>query len=224
MSWLIKSSIGRKFVQSISGLFLILFLIFPAAMNVVLIFNYDTYDFLANEMLGANWWAIIGTIVIFFGFGVHIVYSIILTIQNRRARGNIRYESSSKTASTWSSKNMLVLGIVILLFVILHLYQMWYQMQFKEFFAVEGARHDSAMLVEEVFSNIWMVVIYVVSFIALWFHLTHGFWSALHTVGWNNDIWMKRIKVIGNILATLICVAFIAVAILMHLGYSNILA
>ena len=224
MSWLIKSSIGRKFVQSISGLFLILFLIFHAAMNVVLIFNYDTYDFLANDMLGANWWAIIGTIVIFFGFGVHIVYSIILTIQNRRARGNIRYESSSKTASTWSSKNMLVLGIVILLFVILHLYQMWYQMQFKEFFAVEGARHDSAMLVEEVFSNIWMVVIYVVSFIALWFHLTHGLWSALHTVGWNNDIWMKRIKVIGNILATLICVAFIAVAILMHLGYSNILA
>ena len=121
-------------------------------------------------------------------------------------------------------ENMFVLGLVILLFVILHLYQMWYHMQFKELFMVEGARHDSAQLVEEVFSNVWMVAIYVVSFIALWFHLTHGFWSALHTVGWNNDIWMKRIKVFGNVLASLICLAFIAVAVLMHLGFSNLLA
>jgi succinate dehydrogenase / fumarate reductase cytochrome b subunit len=97
-------------------------------------------------------------------------------------------------------------------------------MQFKELFMIEGARHDSAQLVEEVFSNVWMVAIYVVSFIALWFHLTHGFWSALHTVGWNNDIWMKRIKVFGNVLASLICLAFIAVAVLMHLGFSNLLA
>ena len=224
MSWLIKSSIGRKFVQSISGIFLILFLLFHASMNLVLIFNYETYNFLANDMLGANWWAIIGTIVIFFGFGVHIIYSIILTIQNRRARGKVRYDSESKNNASWSSKNMFVLGLVILLFVILHLYQMWYQMQCKELFMIEGARHDSAQLVEEVFSNVWMVVIYVVSFIALWFHLTHGFWSALHTVGWNNDIWMKRIKVFGNVLASLICLAFIAVAVLMHRGYSNILA
>ncbi len=224
MSWLIKSSIGRKFVQSLSGLFLILFLLFHVCMNLVLIFNYETYNFLANEMLGANWWAIVGTIVIFFGFGVHIIYSIFLTLQNRKARGNIRYESSSKTPATWSSKNMFVLGLVIALFLVLHLYQMWYQMQFKELFMIEGARHDSAQLVEEVFSNIWVVILYVVAFIALWFHLTHGFWSALHTVGWNNDIWMKRIKVVGNILSAFICIGFIAVAVLMHLGYSNLLA
>ena len=224
MSWLIKSSIGRKFIQSISGLFMILFLMFHVSMNLVLIFNYETYNFLANKMLGANWWAIVGTIVIFFGFGIHIIYSIILTLQNRKARGNIRYESSSKTPVAWSSKNMFVLGLVIALFLVLHLYQMWYQMQFKELFMIEGARHDSAQLVEEVFSNIWVVIIYVVAFIALWFHLTHGFWSALHTVGWNNDIWMKRIKMIGNVLAALICIGYIAVAVLVHLGYSNLLA
>ncbi len=224
MSWLIKSSIGRKFIQSISGLFLILFLLVHVSMNLVLIFNYETYNFLANEVLGANWWAIVGTILIFFGFGVHIVYSIILTLQNRKARGNIRYESSSKTPAAWSSKNMFVLGLVIALFVILHLYQMWYEMQFKELFGIAGARVDSAQLVDEVFSNIWIVIIYVISFVALWFHLTHGFWSALHTVGWNNDIWMKRIKTFGNILSTFICLGFTVVAVLIHLGYSNILA
>ncbi len=223
MSWLIKSSIGRKFVQSISGLFLILFLLVHVTMNIVLIFNYETYNFLASEVLGSNWWAVAGTLLIFFGFGVHIVYAVILTLQNRKARGKDRYASASKTESTWSSKNMFVLGLVITLFLIIHLYQMWYQMQFKELFMIEGARHDGAQLVDELFSQLWVVVVYVISFIALWFHLTHGFWSALHTVGWNNTKWMKRIKVVGNVLAAYICLGFTAVAVLIHLGYSNLL-
>lgn len=223
MSWLIKSSIGRKFVQSISGLFLILFLLFHMSMNLVLIFNYETYNFLANEMLGANWWAILGTGVIALGFVVHVVYAIILTLQNMKARGNDRYASSSKSKTTWSSKNMFVLGLFILLFLFLHLYQMWYQMQFKELFMIEGARHDGAQLVEEVFSQLWVVIVYVIAFIALWFHLTHGFWSALHSVGWNNTVWMKRLKVLGNIISTVISLGFIVVAIAIYLGYSNIL-
>ena len=223
MSWLIKSSIGRKFVQSISGLFLILFLLFHMSMNLVLIFNYETYNFLANEMLGANWWAIIGTGVIALGFVVHVVYAIILTLQNMKARGNDRYASSSKSKTTWSSQNMFVLGLFILLFLFLHLYQMWYQMQFKELFMIEGARHDGAQLVEEVFSQLWVVTVYVIAFIALWFHLTHGFWSALHSVGWNNTVWMKRLKVLGNIISTVISLGFIVVAIAIYLGYSNIL-
>ena len=79
MSWLIKSSIGRKFVQSISGLFLILFLLFHMSMNLVLLFSYEAYDFLANEILGANWWAIVGTGVIGAGFVIHVIWGIILT-------------------------------------------------------------------------------------------------------------------------------------------------
>jgi len=63
----------------------------------------------------------------------------------------------------------------------------------------------------------------VIAFIALWFHLTHGFWSALHTVGWNNTIWIKRIKVLSYIVATVICLGFMVVAIAVHLGYSNLL-
>lgn len=223
MSWLIKSSIGRKFIQSISGLFLILFLLFHMSMNLVLLFNYETYNFLANDILGANWWAIVGTLVIALGFVVHILYAIILTLQNRKARGKDRYASKSKTATAWASKNMFVLGVFIFLFLILHLYQMWYQMQFKELFMIEGVRHDGAQLVEEIFSQLWVVIVYVIAFIALWFHLIHGFWSALHSVGWNNDIWMKRLKVVGNIISTIIVLGFIIVPIAMYLGYSNLL-
>ncbi|MDI3505884.1 MAG: succinate dehydrogenase / fumarate reductase, cytochrome b subunit [Bacteroidota bacterium] len=223
MSWLIKSSIGRKFVQSISGLFLVLFLLFHMSMNLVLIFSYDAYNFIANEILGANWWAIIGTGVIALGFVVHIIYAIILTLQNRKARGSDKYASASKTPVAWSSKNMFVLGVFILLFLIVHLYQFWYNMQFKELLQLPGAREDSAQLVTEVLSNGWVLAIYIVAFAALWLHLTHGFWSAFQTVGWNNTKWMKRIKVIGNIFATIICLGFMIVAIAVHFGFSNLL-
>ncbi|MDN5297030.1 MAG: succinate dehydrogenase cytochrome b subunit [Bacteroidota bacterium] len=223
MSWLIKSSIGRKFVQSISGLFLVLFLLFHMSMNLVLIFSYDAYNFIANEILGANWWAIIGTGVIALGFVVHIIYAIILTLQNRKARGSDKYASASKTPVAWSSKNMFVLGVFILLFLIVHLYQFWYNMQFKELLQLPGAREDSAQLVTEVLSNGWVLAIYIVAFAALWLHLTHGFWSALQTIGWNNTKWMKRIKVIGNIFATIICLGFMIVAIAVHFGFSNLL-
>ncbi len=223
MSWLIKSSIGRKFVQSISGLFLVLFLLFHMSMNLVLIFSYDAYNFIANEILGANWWAIIGTGVIALGFVVHIIYAVILTLQNKKARGSDRYASASKTPVAWSSKNMFVLGVFILLFLIVHLYQFWYNMQFKELLQLPGAREDSAQLVTEVLSNGWVLAIYIVAFAALWLHLTHGFWSALQTIGWNNTKWMKRIKVIGNIFATIICLGFMIVAIAVHFGFSNLL-
>ncbi|MDN5306226.1 MAG: succinate dehydrogenase / fumarate reductase, cytochrome b subunit [Bacteroidota bacterium] len=223
MSWLIKSSIGRKFVQSISGLFLVLFLLFHMSMNLVLIFSYDAYNFIANEILGANWWAIIGTGVLALGFVVHIIYAIILTLQNRKARGSDKYASASKTPVAWSSKNMFVLGVFILLFLIVHLYQFWYNMQFKELLQLPGAREDSAQLVTEVLSNGWVLAIYIVAFAALWLHLTHGFWSAFQTVGWNNTKWMKRIKVIGNIFATIICLGFMIVAIAVHFGFSNLL-
>ncbi|SFK87707.1 succinate dehydrogenase cytochrome b subunit [Proteiniphilum acetatigenes] len=223
MSWLIKSSIGRKFVQSISGLFLILFLLFHMSMNLVLIFSYDTYNFIANEVLGANWWAVAATGVLALGFIFHILYGVILTLQNRKARGKDRYASASKTKTTWSSQNMFVLGVFILLFLVLHLYQMWYQMQFKELLGIEGFRHDSAQLIAEVFSSLWVVIVYELAFLALWLHLTHGFWSALHTVGWNNTVWMKRIKVLGNVFSTIVCLGFAIVPIAVYLGYSNLL-
>lgn len=96
-------------------------------------------------------------------------------------------------------------------------------MQFKELLQLPGAREDSAQLVTEVLSNGWVLAIYIVAFAALWLHLTHGFWSALQTVGWNNTKWMKRIKVIGNIFATIICLGFMIVAIAVHFGFSNLL-
>ena len=101
--WLINSSVGRKLVMSISGLFLVLFVTFHMAMNLVAVISEDGYDAVC-EFLGANWYALAGTAVLALGFVVHIVYAFILTAQNRRARGNQDYAVSERIWSTSGAK------------------------------------------------------------------------------------------------------------------------
>ena len=130
--WLFNSSIGRKLVMSLSGLFLILFLTFHLAMNFVAVFSGEAYNMVC-EFLGANWYALVGTLILALGFVVHIIYAFWLTIQNRKARGNDRYAVVAKPKQVeWASQNMLVLGIIVVVFFILHLAQFWYKMQFNE--------------------------------------------------------------------------------------------
>ena len=215
MSWLINSSIGRKFIMSISGLFLILFLLFHMSMNLVMVFSMDAYDMI-SEFLGANWYAIAGTLVLAAGFIVHILYATLLTLQNRKARGSDRYAMSNNKDASWSSKNMYVLGFVILAFLVLHMVQFWYEMQFKELLGMEGAISKGSQLVIPLFKQPLYVIVYLVAFVALWFHLTHGFWSALHSVGWNNTVWMKRLKNISYVVATLIVAGFAIIPVYIY--------
>ena len=198
-------------------------------MNLALVFSPDAYNVIC-KLLGANWYALVLTAVLAAGFIVHIVYAFWLTIQNRRARGNDRYAVNVRPQGVeWSSQNMLVLGIVVILFLVLHMAQFWFKMQFNEIASscagLEGEYlfhdqpHNGAELVIAEFKNLWVVVVYIVWLVALWFHLTHGFWSALHTVGFNNNIWFNRWKVIGNVFSTIICLGFAIVAIVLYVQY-----
>ncbi len=91
------------------------------SMNLVLVFSAEAYDMIC-EFLGTNWYAIVGTIGLAALFIVHIIYAILLTLQNRKARGADAYASSNLTETTWTSKNMFVLGVVVLAFLCLHLF------------------------------------------------------------------------------------------------------
>lgn len=213
--WLLNSSIGKKVVMSITGLFLILFLTFHMSMNVVAIFSGEAYNMIC-EFLGANWYALVGTLVIAAGAVLHILYAFWLTYINRRARGNDRYKVVDKPQGVeWASQNMLVPGIIIALGLLLHLYDFWYKMQFNEITGIlpDVNPHDGYGLIAEKLANPAIAVAYLVWFVAIWFHLTHGFWSALQTLGWNNKIWLSRWKCISCIYTTVICLGFAAVAI-----------
>ena len=130
--WLSNSSIGRKVVMSITGLFLVLFLTFHMCMNLVALISPAGYNAVC-QFLGANWYALAGTVILAAGAVLHIVYAFWLTLQNRKARGNDRYLVNTRPQTVeWASQNMLVLGIIVLLGLVLHLFNFWYKMQLNE--------------------------------------------------------------------------------------------
>ena len=213
--WLINSSIGRKVIMSVTGIALILFMTFHCCMNLVALFSGSAYNMIC-ELLGANWYAVVATV----GLGAlavcHIVYAFILTAQNRRARGDNRYAVTEKPAKVeWASQNMLVLGIIILLGIALHLFNFWYNMMFAELVGMTVAHHpaDGFAFIQDTFANPVYVVLYVIWICALWFHLSHGFWSAMQTVGVNGKVWFNRWKTIGNIYVTLLMLGFLVVVL-----------
>ena len=214
--WLINSSIGRKVVMSVTGVALILFLTFHCCMNVAALFSGEAYNWIC-EALGANWYAVVATLGLAALAVIHIVYAFILTAQNRRARGNERYAVTEKPEKVeWASQNMLVLGIIILLGLILHLFNFWYNMMFAELIGMEGLAHgpaDGFNWIVETFSNPVYVVLYIIWLVAIWSHLSHGFWSAMHTLGWNGKIWFNRWKVIGLVYTTLLMLGFLIVVL-----------
>ena len=210
--WLSNSSIGRKVVMSVTGIALILFLTFHLSMNLVAIFSESAYNMIC-EFLGANWYAVVGTICLAALAVIHIIYAFWLTIQNRAARGSDRYAVTARPEGVeWASKNMLVLGIIIALGLILHLFNFWYNMMFQELVGNDTTlAANGAYWIKETFHNPVYVILYVIWLVALWFHLTHGFWSAIQTFGWNNKIWMKRWEIIGKVYATILILGFLAV-------------
>ena len=220
--WLINSSIGRKVVMSVSGIALILFLTFHCCMNLVALFSEDGYNMIC-EFLGANWYAIVATLGLAALAVIHIVFAFILTAQNRRARGNNRYEVATTTnAGTveWFSKNMLVLGLIVLIGLLLHLKDFWYNMMFAEIFGVIGTHHpaDGFAYIVDTFSNPVMSVIYLVWFAAIWFHLAHGFWSAMQTLGVSGKVWQKRWHCIGLVYVSLLMAGFAVVVLAFWFG------
>lgn len=225
--WLIDSSIGRKLIMSITGIFLVLFLTFHGVMNFVVLISTEAYNAIA-AFLGANWYALIGTKILALGFVVHIIYAIYLTLLNMKARGNVRYEVTKRQEGvSLASKNMLVLGIIVLGFMGLHLYQFWAKMQLVEVTHKLGGHVEQQLLEKATNGAFWIQyyfsqpvysILYIVWLVALWLHLTHGVWSALQTLGLNNNTWLPRIKVISNILATLIILMFISIPVYFLLG------
>ena len=221
--WLINSSIGRKVIMSVTGVALILFLTFHCCMNIVALFSGKAYNMIC-ELLGANWYAVVATLGLAALAVIHIVYAFILTAQNRTARGDNRYEVSTVVNAgkvEWASKNMLVLGIIICLGLLLHLFNFWYNMMFAELLGLEGLAHapgDGFGWIVETFSCPVYVGLYIIWLVALWFHLTHGFWSAMQTFGWSGKIWLKRWQCIGMIYTTLLILGFLVVVLAFAFG------
>jgi succinate dehydrogenase / fumarate reductase cytochrome b subunit len=230
--FIFNSSIGKKFIQAVSGAFLFIFLLLHGTINFFSVIDSFTGKFgiaAADEALfskgdglfklGCDFMStpVISIMVpiLALGFFVHILYGCWLTWQNIRARGGWkRYEVASKAAvDSWSAKNMFVLGIVILGIIAFHLTHFWAKMQLPEMFGIGNYEDNPYLLLTVTFSKWWILALYIIWFIALFLHLEHGFWSMFQTIGWNNKKWLPRLKVIGIIISALIVLLFVSTAI-----------
>lgn len=236
MANIFSSSIGKKLLMSITGLFLILFLLVHLTLNLFLLLD-SILGFETGQLFnaGAHFMATNPLIKIIeptlaIGFGVHIIYSLLLSFQNMKARGNQRYASGNKTKDVeWASQNMLVLGIAVAAFLVVHLANFWVKMKFTgdplltetmfPFFGEMVHGENAYALVNAAFKVWWIVAIYVIGSVALGFHLAHGFWSAFQTIGWNNTIWMKRLRVISLVVAWIIGGGFSVIAIAQYIFF-----
>ncbi|MBQ9476600.1 MAG: succinate dehydrogenase cytochrome b subunit [Bacteroidales bacterium] len=230
--FIFNSSIGKKFIQAISGAFLILFLLLHGTINFFSVIDSFTgkYGVVADDealfsagdglfKLGCDFMSTpvidIMVPILALGFVVHIVYGCWLTVQNIRARGGLkRYEVANKAAvDSWSAKNMVILGVLILGGIGLHLQDFWAHMQLPEMFGIGSFENNPYLLLNLTFGRWWLLALYLMWFVFVWLHMVHGFWSMFQTVGWNGQTWFKRLKVIGVIVATLIVLLFVATGV-----------
>lgn len=215
----VRSSLGKKVILSLSGLFLIMFLLVHLTANLFLLGGSDAYN-IATHFMDSNPIIQIVQPVLFIGFFIHILYGVIIQIQNWRSTPKNYKKINQKESSKWSSRNMIWLGIFIFGFLFTHIINFFYVMKFGEMEAtiVQGEEiHDAYKLVVGLFTDGTLGYVYsgvyIISFVALGLHLNHAFWSAFQTIGWSNDLWRKRLSVIGSLYALLISVGFTIIPI-----------
>ncbi len=213
MKWLINfftSSIGRKLIMSLTGLFLILFLVVHLAGNLQLLkddggasFNAYAYFMTTNPLISTIAWGN------YFFILLHAFLGLVIWYKNRAAKGS-KYAVRSNAEVTWASKNMALLGTLILAFIFIHMGDFWFKMKFTDQLAmisVEGLDHQVKDLYSQVshtFSNPLMVAAYVVGLATLAFHLWHGFQSAFQSLGINHPKYSPIIKGLGKAYAVIV--------------------
>jgi succinate dehydrogenase / fumarate reductase cytochrome b subunit len=222
------SSIGQKLVMALTGLFLILFLVVHLAGNLQLLKNdggeaFNVYAaFMAHNPLiqfisKGN----------FFFILLHAVVGIALWVKNRAARGEERY-AVQKTRATVTvpgfAKNMWIFGVIIFIFILIHLWQFWLKMKMGQVATVNIEGRDMSNLYAEVinaFTNLPFVVFYVVCMAIIAFHLWHGFQSAFQTMGWNHPKYTPVIQFLGKAYSILIPLGFAVIPVIFYLTHAG---
>jgi succinate dehydrogenase / fumarate reductase cytochrome b subunit len=214
----LQSSLGKKLLMSITGLFLISFLLVHCTLNAFIFFNDGGASFNAGaEFMAHNPIIRIMEVVLFVGLILHMVQGLILTLQNNKARP-IKYAvNNGKANSKWYSRSMGLLGTLLLLFLIIHLRNFWVVSRFTD--EITSGKETLFNEMQKVFTNPIIVVVYLLGVISLGYHLMHGFQSAFQTLGWNHPKYTPVIKIIGKLFSIVIPFIFALMPIAMYFGW-----
>jgi len=217
------SSIGRKLIMSLTGLFLIIFLVVHLMGNLQLLagdggraFNEYAYFMTHNPLIKTASYGL------YFFILLHAVQGVVIKLSNNKARGSQGYRKYNAGVNSWASKQMALLGILIFAFLMLHMGDFWYSMkvgdlEMKTYAGFSEPVADLQTKVEASFANVWIVVAYLVGLLALAFHLWHGFWSAFQTLGLDHKKYTPVIKTVGYLYAVLIPAGFAVLPIAIYI-------
>lgn len=216
MSGLLKSSIARKVVMALSGLFLVFFLGQHFVINITSVIAPDTFNSWSHFMGYNPLVQYILQPILIAGVVIHFVMGFILELQNRSARG-VKYVSYKGSAnSSWVSRNMIITGLVVLAFIGLHMYDFWvHEMAYKY---IDVSPEDPTRYYEETvhkFEPFWRTILYVIAFVLLALHLLHGFASSFQTMGVNNK-YTPAIQLFTKVFAIAIPLGFVFIAVYHH--------
>ena len=235
MKWseFFTSSVGKKLVMALTGLFLIIYLIIHVCINACIFNDLPFFDSTDNGDMfnrAANFLATSALIraleyVLFLGFIIHIIQGYVLEARTLSRRGQGYKINLANQGSKWYSRTMGLMGTLLLLFLIIHLAHFWVPSRFTGLEEVEGKKyHDLFKLMVAVFHNPLVVILYVVACISLAYHLMHGFQSAFRTLGVSNTKYTKLVGGLGTAYAIIIPFVFALMPIAVYfdwIGYNN---
>jgi succinate dehydrogenase / fumarate reductase, cytochrome b subunit len=226
MNWVLtflKSSIGRKLTMSLTGLFLILFLIVHLLGNLQLLkhdggvaFNEYAYFMTHNPLIKTVSYSLYAFILL------HTIQGLLLWRDNRKAKGKGYAVKTQSPKTEWASSNMALLGTLILFFLVIHMGDFWWKMKMHvlpafnapDFHGTEA--QDLYSIVAIRFSDPIYVALYSLSMVVLYFHLSHGFQSAFQTMGWSHPKYTPLIKLVGKAYSILFPLGFLIIPIAMY--------
>jgi len=217
----LKSSIGKKLIMGLTGLFLISFLVVHCFLNSFIFFNDGGLMFNTGaHFMATNWLIRAMELVLFVGLLLHIFQALVLTLENKKARPVGYAKTNGGANSTWYSRSMGLLGTLLLIFLIIHLAHFWVKSRFTGLPGEDANGHENLYAVMQItFSQLWVVIVYSLAMISLAYHLAHGFQSAFQTLGLNHKKYTPFIKNFGLGFSILIPLIFAAMPIAMHFGF-----
>ncbi len=233
MTWkqMFTSSVGKKFVMALTGLFLISFLVVHVGLNACIWANDNGKMFnVAAHFMGTTILVRIMEVGLFLGIIVHLVQGYILNIQNQKRRAVGYAVDYGNRGSKWYSRSMGLLGTLLLLFLIMHVYHFWTPSRFGGMWNVQPLSevtypgtaieyHDLYAEMLNVFQNPIVVVLYVIGCISLAYHLMHGFESSFRTIGVHNNRYLTMIRNTGRVFSIIVSLAFAMMPVSMYLGW-----
>jgi succinate dehydrogenase / fumarate reductase cytochrome b subunit len=225
MNWslLFSSSIGKKIVMALTGIFLVVFLVVHCYVNANVFFSGAEENFnRAAHFMGTNLLIRVTEIGLFAGFILHIVQGYKLELQNRSTRKSKYAVTAGNKTSKWYSRSMALLGTLILLFLIIHLAHFWVPSRFGRLTEVEydgKSYHNLYLEMKNIFAEPWVVIVYVLGCFSLGWHLLHGVQSAAQTMGCTSSNYFPLIKNIGFAFSIIIPLIFALMPIFMHFDW-----